>query len=1015
MAWQLIYTSAARGLVAGRSGFCTVARHRELRDRLVTEIEQLSAYDRVTHPQLRGAPGPVVAAHRILEATGNRYHVLSYIQDAGVDYTNRNVYLAQHLIFEATEINRLPSPATILRLFPWRKRWEGEPRYLTATDTPDLTTLGQPLTLPAETWRQETGQADNAALLAERYSLGGCTVLTKPGGEKVLLPLYEEALLVLDPKGESPGRLWQVRFTTFLQASDRPGDFDWRGGWADRPPGTSSEASRSAVLDLTKPVPRPQSPVMAQAAEAGLKATVQTAQTAAKMSAKPTLRSPVPQMSTAPAGSALYPARPVEPEQPRRKNKSLWIVLGLLLLIIGVLVAHRPPNVPKSKVVPSPQPTELVKLEKKVADLSKETDQLELAPEIVTILEQVKALQNTSHNLTGSAQTTLSNLTDFVFTIESKSQSIKELKNEVSNLHEQVKQGKESITQLQQSYQKQLKCYTALTNQLSEAAGQVEGKSKLIKEIKEVGAPVQPDGQPKPVPSPPGKPPVAPDKPVLSDKPSGASPILRRTYLIKADLANGIQLKSLFDECNFGSLLMKDVSIKFVDNPQNYSTTASSGMELTPGKLVDGKTLQLRKKTTKWDDNSSWASIDNTSGDFRCSDANLKSIALHFEKGGEAFDVIVSDNKLSPLMQSRKCLDVKDKKLTLQITCIPKICAKISADSQVTRFRLTSDKLQEIIKELVKLRAPTPGLLTTGVAEINQDYALTKGEAAIDWAALEIIVTSNQARIEKIENQRLEAKKALGKGNPAYTAYVIKLEHAGKELLGDRCPPELASFSAFLKSEKGQITDDPWADCLRYLNALYSHFNEKTVNPYYRECTKMEEECERITAKKNEEEKLNKAKHEIHMGFQKSQTGRNIILEYLKNTDALTEWEILTNVEKNLKGLPLDDSAVQNIHKYYNNTGQLTEFHNQIINFYQSWQDLWSNLRPIVIFERKGFTGNKPKSEKPEQDYQQKKKKYDDLLNQIQQADKYPGNVSLEIEVAPNDWWPIMVFTETAK
>ena len=40
MAHQLIYTSAPRGLQAGRSGYCTVAHSRDLRERLILPLEQ---------------------------------------------------------------------------------------------------------------------------------------------------------------------------------------------------------------------------------------------------------------------------------------------------------------------------------------------------------------------------------------------------------------------------------------------------------------------------------------------------------------------------------------------------------------------------------------------------------------------------------------------------------------------------------------------------------------------------------------------------------------------------------------------------------------------------------------------------------------------------------------------------------------------------------------------------------------------------------------------------------------
>ena len=44
MAYQLIYTSVRRGLIPGRSGYTVAARHRQIRERLVSEIERVSGY-----------------------------------------------------------------------------------------------------------------------------------------------------------------------------------------------------------------------------------------------------------------------------------------------------------------------------------------------------------------------------------------------------------------------------------------------------------------------------------------------------------------------------------------------------------------------------------------------------------------------------------------------------------------------------------------------------------------------------------------------------------------------------------------------------------------------------------------------------------------------------------------------------------------------------------------------------------------------------------------------------------
>ena len=72
MAYQLIYTSVPRGLVPGRSGYTIAARHRQIRDRLVSEIERISRY-----AYSKDGSSPVIYAHRIFDISGVIKHTIS--------------------------------------------------------------------------------------------------------------------------------------------------------------------------------------------------------------------------------------------------------------------------------------------------------------------------------------------------------------------------------------------------------------------------------------------------------------------------------------------------------------------------------------------------------------------------------------------------------------------------------------------------------------------------------------------------------------------------------------------------------------------------------------------------------------------------------------------------------------------------------------------------------------------------------------------------------------------------
>ncbi len=246
MAYQLIYTSYSSSLVQGRTGFSTVARCEKMPERLVLEVERASQYD---------IASGVVYAHRIVDV-GGRYHILTRTKDCGVDYTNRNNYIAYHLIFSEEEAAQISAnPAEILLSYSqWYDSFFGEPRYL---DEIPFTRLykNQVLTLPAETWREKFGDCAYAAILGETSSIRASV-----GDAKTLLRLYAEALKLRWFAGKD----WDVTFTTHMLASDKSSEFAWRarenfgaevpevdlidGKIGALPTGRSAEYARTGVL-----------------------------------------------------------------------------------------------------------------------------------------------------------------------------------------------------------------------------------------------------------------------------------------------------------------------------------------------------------------------------------------------------------------------------------------------------------------------------------------------------------------------------------------------------------------------------------------------------------------------------------------------------------------------------------------------------------------------------------------------------------------------------------------------
>jgi len=199
MPLQLIFTSAPQGLVAGRSGFCTVARHRAMPDRLAQLLEAIGT----PHHQPTGE----TFTFRTLEASGKTWYVLSRFVARGLDYTQRDNRLAHHLAFTQEEAMVLPPPASFaLRWKGWRDEWSETPTWLEGEDKPLPLAPPTPL-IPAMAWRELTGTGSKAAWLVENSSARTVTLTNAPETAQVLRLFAESAALLTKAA-------WSATFTT---------------------------------------------------------------------------------------------------------------------------------------------------------------------------------------------------------------------------------------------------------------------------------------------------------------------------------------------------------------------------------------------------------------------------------------------------------------------------------------------------------------------------------------------------------------------------------------------------------------------------------------------------------------------------------------------------------------------------------------------------------------------------------------------------------------------------------
>ena len=324
MARQLVFTSAPQGLTPGRTGYCTVARHGDLRERLVPMLERLSAFPSDWQPP------PVICSFRMVDIAGARFPVLSRIVNAGYDYTHRGAYLAHHLILDLPETAAAHAPVEIfLRWIGWLNRWDSPPRWLADADLVDLTRLppapDQPL--PALAWKNFTGDAGRAALLLDGSLPRNCVLRCPAPREDDVLYLLRESSALL-PATER----WRTEFTTCLQPAESAAGFHWVTVRANSP--VDSAATRGGnVLDLTQPESLPPAPASAAArlarGEPKILPVAAAPRAQAKAAPNPFLLPDQISASPTPAASSPHP----------RRGVNSWILITAAGLLLGILAA----------------------------------------------------------------------------------------------------------------------------------------------------------------------------------------------------------------------------------------------------------------------------------------------------------------------------------------------------------------------------------------------------------------------------------------------------------------------------------------------------------------------------------------------------------------------------------------------------------------------------------------------------------------------------------------------------
>ncbi|MCX6919382.1 MAG: hypothetical protein NTX41_08800 [Verrucomicrobia bacterium] len=310
MPLQLIFTSAPRGLVAGRSGFCTVARHASLSERLTQQLEALGT----PHDAAEGA----TFTFRRLEAGSQTWYVLSRFVARGLDYSQRDNRLAHHVVFTAEEAAVLPPPAALaLRWNDWKDTWTEEPTWL-PEDARPLPLASHPVLTPAAGWREFAGTGAKAAWLVNATGAASVSLLNPPNSAQLLRLLAESSALL--------GRAaWSATFTTNAAKTGADG-FDWAVGFASGRP----TIDLAQAAQLTAPTGE-----LARIAATGAGAT-------APASAGPT---------------ASAPRRTNSASAPATASNTVTIAVVSLLVLVAAGLAIAYFSKPEKKVVETTKPT----------------------------------------------------------------------------------------------------------------------------------------------------------------------------------------------------------------------------------------------------------------------------------------------------------------------------------------------------------------------------------------------------------------------------------------------------------------------------------------------------------------------------------------------------------------------------------------------------------------------------------------------------------------------------------
>ena len=289
MAFELVYTSVPKGLKPGSYGFCTVACSKELPESVVSTLEKISGYRRVSQSNAPGA-NPVVYSHMLLSAQGGSRRVVSRISDAGVDYTSRDNKIACHYVLEQRDLCKAGPAALVAQPGLFAERWTEGPKQfegsITFPPTPEIAPT-------CDEWSKVLGDPGWAgALAATTYTARAALLIVEPSCN--VLRLYQEAIALLPPELR-----WNQTFSTYFTKSLPGVRCQWKAVIKGSPEESIFRVLPDLfIIDLTNPERAPAVETYARSTVAAN--LVAIARSAGKVSVAPTWSAPPATPPTAP-------------------------------------------------------------------------------------------------------------------------------------------------------------------------------------------------------------------------------------------------------------------------------------------------------------------------------------------------------------------------------------------------------------------------------------------------------------------------------------------------------------------------------------------------------------------------------------------------------------------------------------------------------------------------------------------------------------------------------------------